>query len=308
MPGYVEKAIHRFTHPNPPRPQHSPHPWIAPTYGASIQYAAPDDESKPLDAHGITRLQQIIGTLLFYARAVDNTMLVALGTLASSQTKGTDNTMEATMQLLDYAATHPDAAIRYHKSDMVLYVHSDASYLSEPGARSRVGGIFYLGNHDEPTEVPRPNGPIHVETRILKHVMAAASEAEVAALFHNGQETVFLRQVLKEMGREQMGPTRIITDNSTAHGFANNQTKLKRSKAMDMRFHWIPDRVAQGQLTITWAKGETNHADYYTKHHPTTHHQKVRPIYLHTSNLVQLLGPLLSRVPLVTPADPDDTL
>jgi hypothetical protein len=80
MPGYVEKALHRFTHPDPTKPQHAPHPWIAPEYGASIQYAGPEDTSTPLNKAGITRLQQIIGTFLFYGRAVDNTMLVALGT------------------------------------------------------------------------------------------------------------------------------------------------------------------------------------------------------------------------------------
>jgi hypothetical protein len=115
-------------------------------------------------------LQQIIGTFLFYGRAVDNTMLVALGTLAAAQTQGTEKTMEATMQLLDYAATHPDAAVRFHKSDVVLYCHSDASYLSERKARSRVGGFFYLGNKDEPEVVTKPNGPIHIESKILKHV------------------------------------------------------------------------------------------------------------------------------------------
>ena len=292
MPGYVEQALQRFTHPTPTKPQHSPHPWIAPIYGASIQYAAPEDNSPPLTKQGITRLQQIIGTLLFYARAVDNTMLVALGTIALAQTKGTIQTMDAMVQLLDYAASHPDAAIRFHASDMILYVHSDASYLSEPHSKSRVGGIFYLGNKNDAPRVERPNGPIHVETRILKNVMAAASEAEVGALFHNGQETVFLRKVLQEMGREQPGPTRIVTDNSTAAGFANSQTKLKRSKAMDMRFHWVPDRVNQGQLEIAWEPGEHNHADYFTKHHPTTHHMRMRSIYLHTSNLALAIAHL----------------
>ena len=219
-------------------------------------------------------------------------MLVALGTIASAQTQGTTKTMDATIQLLDYAAPHPDAAIRFHASDMILYVHSDASYLSEPRSKSRVGGIFYLGNKDDPTRIDRPNGPIHVETRILKHVVSAASEAEIGALFHNGQETVFLRNVLNEMGRHQPGPTRIVTNNSTAAGFANRQTKLKRSKAMDMRFHWVPDRVQQGQLEIAWEPGEHNHADYFTKHHPTTHHMRMRPIYLHTSNLALVLEPL----------------
>ena len=46
--------------------------------------------------------------------------------------------------LLDYVATHPDAILTYEKSDMVLAVHSDASYLSEPHAKSRAGGHFFL--------------------------------------------------------------------------------------------------------------------------------------------------------------------
>jgi hypothetical protein len=108
------------------------------------RYADPQDTSLPLDANGIHRLQQIIGTLLFYARAIDDTMHVALGTLAAAQTRGTARTMEAAIQLLNYAATHPIAAVRFHKSDMRLYIHSDASYLSEPQARSRVGGYFYF--------------------------------------------------------------------------------------------------------------------------------------------------------------------
>jgi hypothetical protein len=262
--------------------QHAPHRWIPPTYGAQIQYAPEEDNTQPLDVKGIKRLQEVIGTLLFSARAVDNTMLVALGTLAAAQTKGTTSTMDALIHLLDYAATHPDAAIRFHRSAMILYVHSDASYLSEAKARSRIGGYFYLGNPNEPTDNPKPNGPIHVESRILKNVMAAASEAEIAALFHTGQEAVHIRQILYELDRPQHHPTQITTDNSTADGFANQRTKIKRSKAMDMRFYWVQDRVEQGQIAVRWGSGTTNHGDYFTKHHSPSHHSQVRATYLFT--------------------------
>ena len=94
------------------------------------------------------------------------------------------------------------------------------------------------------------------------------------------------------MGQEQTGPTRITTDNSTADGFANQRTKIKRSTAMDMRFWWIPDRIEQGQLEVGWAPGEGNLADYHSKHHSPAHHIKMRPIYLHCSNLVQAVIPL----------------
>jgi hypothetical protein len=189
----------------------------------SLRCSYPTDTSLPLDKAGITKLQQIIGTLLYYARAVDNTMPVALGTLASAQTQATTQIMDAAIHLLNYAATHPDATIiRIHKSDMILYIHNDASYLSKPKARSRVGGYFYLGGRDEPANNPHPNAPIHIESRIMKNVMSSASEAETGALFHNGQEATHIRQILKELGREQTQPTRITTDNSTADGFAND--------------------------------------------------------------------------------------
>jgi len=65
-----------------------------------------------------------------------STLLVALGTLATQQAQGTQATMEALMQLLNYCATHPDNDIHYHTSDIVLWTHSDASYLSAPKGQS----------------------------------------------------------------------------------------------------------------------------------------------------------------------------
>ena len=87
MPGYIEKALQCFTHPTPDQPQHAPRQWTAPQYGAPIQYADNEDTTEPLPKEGITRLQQIFGTFLYYARAVNPTMLVALSTLTAAQTR-----------------------------------------------------------------------------------------------------------------------------------------------------------------------------------------------------------------------------
>jgi hypothetical protein len=70
-----------------------------------------------------------------------------LNDISTEQTKATEKTKAATNQMLDYLATHPYAAIRYHASDMILHIHSDASYLSVSNARSRLGGLFFLGNN-----------------------------------------------------------------------------------------------------------------------------------------------------------------
>ena len=284
MPKYVAAALHKFQHPAPARPEDAPHAWNQPNYGAKHQYAAAPDTSERLPQTDITRIQQILGTFLYYAIAVDSTMLVTLGTLASTQANATITTADAIIQLLNYAATHPNAVVRFYSSGMVLYLHSDASYLSEPKARSRAGGHFYLSN--KPTDPKKPpiqppphNGAIHTTCHILRNVMASAAEAEVAALFVDSQEAVPIRTMLEEMGHPQP-PTPIQADNSTATGFANNTIKQKRSKAMDMRFYWIQDRVRQGQFLIYWRPGTENLGDYHTKHHSAKHHRTVRPTYL----------------------------
>jgi hypothetical protein len=276
MPGYIEKALQRFQHENPIKPEHSPHRYIEPQYGAPVQYTEPIDESEPLNKAETKLLQEIIGTLLYYARAIDSTMLVALSSLASAQANGTQETAKACTKLLNYAATHSEATIRYKSSDMILHIHSDASYLSEPKARSRVGGYFFLGND---TKEPPLNGAIHVISQIMLNVMASAAEAEVGGLFINGQAACPLRTTLEEMGHPQP-PTIIVTDNQCAEGIANDTVKQKRSKAIDMRFYWIRDRVDQKQFQIYWRKGSENMADYFTKHHPASHHQRMRSRYL----------------------------
>jgi Reverse transcriptase (RNA-dependent DNA polymerase) len=281
MPGYIARALERFQHPHPARPQHSPHPWLKPVYGKSPQLTPEIIHSPPLGPADKKRVQEILGTLLYYARAVDSTLLAAISSLASQQTKGTQATMRSITQLLNYCATHPDATIRFIASDMILHVASDASYLSEDGAKSRAAGYHFLSAHpDKNHKNPPSNGAITVFCQILREVVSSAAEAELAGLFHNCREACALRITLAELGHEQPA-TPIQTDNSTAAGIANDSVKQRRSKAIDMRFYWVRDRVRQGQFKIHWQKGSLNQADYFTKHHPPSHHQAIRSAYLH---------------------------
>jgi hypothetical protein len=286
MPGYIARALQRFMHPTPGRPEHAPHAWTAPTYGSRQQYAT-HDTSPAVDSKDTIRIQEVLGTLLYYARAVDCTMITAIGSIATQQANATTATMQAITQLLNYCATHPNAVVRYYSSDMVLYIESDASYLSETKARSRAAGYHYLSNNPpQPNQPPAPtdpsppmNGAISVPCKVMREVLSSASEAELAALFYNGKEGAPLRITLEELGHPQP-PTPMVTDNSTASGIANESVKQKRSKAMDMRFYWIRDRVRQGQYLVYWRRGSTNRADYFTKHHHPKHHVAMRPAYL----------------------------
>ena len=144
MPGYIDKALKRFGHDQPKKAQNSPYPHVAPSYGAKAQYVEVEEPSAPLSKEGHKFVQVVVGTLSYYARAVDPTMLVALNAIATQQAAPTQKTMERVRQLLDYVASQEEAIITYHASDMVLAVHSDVGYLNESKSRSRVGGHFFL--------------------------------------------------------------------------------------------------------------------------------------------------------------------
>ncbi len=149
---------------------------------------------------------------------------MALSAIAAQQSAPTEETLAHVNQFLGYMWTHPDAKIRYRASDMILNVHSNASYLSAPKAHSRAGGYFFLGSiprHAKPIII---NGAIHITCTIFKLVVASAAEAELGALFLNAQEAKVIRLVLEELGHPQL-PTPIHVDNTTTVGIVNNMIK-----------------------------------------------------------------------------------
>jgi hypothetical protein len=118
MPAYVQKQLTRYNHAKPTRPQHCPYVPHPVQYGKDNQKINPVDDSPLLDADGKKYIQQVVGSFLYYARAVDPTILMALSDIATQQNKPTENTRKRVDHLLDYMATHPMAKIRYRASDM----------------------------------------------------------------------------------------------------------------------------------------------------------------------------------------------
>ena len=200
-------------------------------------------------------------------------MLTPLNALASKQSAPTENTMRKCLQFLDHAALQDEAIVTYCASDMKFTIHSNASYLSEQKAHSRAGGHMFVAGSEE---IPISNGVILNILQIIKTVMSSATEAELGALFINAKTSVSMRQTLEEMGHPQPR-TPIQTANSTAHALLTNRILPKALKAMDMRFNWLRCRDAQGQFRFYWRPGTQNLADYWTKHHPASHHKSFRP-------------------------------
>jgi hypothetical protein len=204
---------------------------------ADLQTPLAVNSSPLLDEKGLKRVQKIVGSILYYARAVDMTVLMALSAIPVEQTKAMAKTMGRCIQLLNYLASNSEAKVRYYASNMVMNIHSDASYLSKIRARSRACGNFYMGWMPKNGEPIKINGAFYVNATILKFVVASAAEAELGALFHNCQDGIIFRQTLANMGHPKP-KTPVHCNNATAVGIANNTVKRHQSRLMEMRFFW----------------------------------------------------------------------
>jgi hypothetical protein len=182
---WVDIDLTRYKHLPPLKPQHCLHTPNPITCGEDNQATTPNDSSLLVKAAGKKR---IVGIFLYYAHAVNPTILMVLLVIATQQSAPTEETLACVSQFLDYMWTHPNAKIRYRASDMILNIHSDASYLSAPKACSHAGGYFFLGSIPQDTKPIFINGAIHITCTILKLMAASAAEAELGALFLNAQE------------------------------------------------------------------------------------------------------------------------
>ncbi len=102
------------------------------------------------------------------------------------------------------------------------------------------------------------------------------------------REAVYIRIILEEMGHKQPA-TPLETNNAMAKAVTNGKVQPKRTKAINMRFHWLRDRECQRQFRIYWRPGKLNYADYWTKYHPTKHHQHMRKEFITPQIVLEML-------------------
>jgi hypothetical protein len=108
MPGYIKVALHKYQHPAPAHPEHAPHTYNPPIYGAKTQFVTEATSSPTLSDKEINKLQQLTSILLYYARAVDPKLIMPINVLASEKSTATNVTADKVIKLLNYCNTHPE--------------------------------------------------------------------------------------------------------------------------------------------------------------------------------------------------------
>ena len=115
MPNYISKIRQRFNHREPSKPEHSPYKAPPRKYGLGAQDPIPPDDTAEIDEKRVRVVQQVIGGCLYYARAVDDTILMALSAIASEQAAATENIERKVLKLFFlYFLLLPLARLQWH--------------------------------------------------------------------------------------------------------------------------------------------------------------------------------------------------
>ena len=272
-PTVIPNAIAKFCQNKKMTGKSTPSPYTKIHYGSKVQDAPLDDDS-PAPPGSAQYVQEVTGTLGHHSRVIDYALHEAVTAIARTQAAPTMDTMNRVEHLLQYAHSHRNHSITFVASEMIIAMHTDASYQSIPFSRSKLGGVHYCSNrNDPPTKV---NGLFSVKSKIISVVCSGASDAEYGGAFTNCQDAYFFRIVADALGYPQP-PTPVYVDNDVARGIADRTVKVKRSRAVDKSFHWLRDRVALKEFELRRVDTKDNVADFFTKAVTPQRHDELLP-------------------------------
>ena len=116
-------------------------------------------------------------------------------------------------------------------------------------------------------------GPISWSSKKQATTALSSMEAEYMALTHATREAIWLRSCLSKLHLPQSSATPIHVDNQAAISFANAQDFHMRTKHIDICHHFCREKIASGEIAISYINTTDNLADLFTKALPTPRHR-----------------------------------
>ena len=241
--------------------------YTPPDYKTAQDVTEPD-ASGTLTDEEFEMAQQFIGCCMWVSRMTNSPTLTAVSNLTTELAARRRSILPKIDRIIGHLKQFPDNKIRFHASDMLYIVFGDVSHNSVSKGRSRAGGLGFYGWANN---LQRLNGAVFMMSSVLDVVTASAAEGEYGAAYMVARHAVWMRAIARALGHPQP-PTTIWCDNTCAVGLCNDTLKTARTKSIDLRFHWLRDRVRQNQFVVKWVKSDDNIADFFTKALPVHQH------------------------------------
>jgi len=186
------------------------------------------------------RFRSTLMRLLYITTKTRFDLMFATNALASRQQACTIHDEEALAQLVAHLKQTATWDYVLAPTDLVLTTSADASYACHPDGHGHSGFVCTIGG-----------ATIFARSIKQKLVAKSSSEAELLALNLATDETLYLRNLLDELGFPQQSPTIILQDNQSAIIMANNgELGTKRTKHFTVRHYFVTEHIARGHVRV----------------------------------------------------------
>lgn len=224
---------------------------IAPDTQLELEFSIiPEEEVNQLE------YQRIVGSLNYAATVTRPDLSYATGKAAQFNSCPTPVNLRQVKRMLRYLKHTIEYGLQYRRDhkDVELVGFTDANWGGDKDRKSTTGYIFIFAG-----------AAISWNSRRQPTVALSTAEAEYMALSAAVQHALFLRNLLKELGFEQKKPTKIYVDNQAAMELANNGMTTQRTKHIDIKHHFVRDRIERREVTLEYISSQQMLADCLTK-------------------------------------------
>lgn len=211
-----------------------------------------DKECEDLDTHSY---QSLTGALMYLAVISRPDLMHVVSRLCQFNSHPHKEHFLAAKHVLRYLKNKTDSKLTFKANTENLICFTDADWGSDANDRkSYTGYVLFMGG-----------GPIAWESRKQSVVALSSMEAEYIALCQGTKEVCFHRGLLQELGFNESNPTTILCDNQGAQFLVKNPTVQKKSKHIDIRYHYVREKYDQKAVDIKYVTSGENAADIFTK-------------------------------------------
>jgi hypothetical protein len=214
----------------------------------------PVPNTLPVDEKLRTRYQQVIGSLLYLMLGTRPDIAYAVTKMAQFAANPSEEHFNKALYICKYLAGTKDYKLQYGLKQHGLYGYADADWASDPGSRRSTTGYLVLLS----------GSAISWNSRAQKTIALSSTEAEYMSLSDTCRQLVWMRSFFKELGMP-ISAIPLCGDNQGAIFNASNPVQEKRTKHIDIRFHYIREKVSEGQVTLHFVPTDQNPADMFTK-------------------------------------------
>ena len=230
-------------------------------HGAQLLTPDPQEELSAEEREQLAKLpyRSLVGSLMYVASGTRPDIMFAVSKLSRFLSCYREAHWQAAVRVVRYLKGTRDMELELGgvSTSLSLIGYCDSDYANDPrheGRRSVAGHCFSLGS-----------GMVSWSSKKQKTIADSTCAAEYMAASEAGRELVWLRTLLGELGFGSALPTPLLCDNSAAVVLCGDQAFHNRVKHLDVKYHWIRERVDNGELIVGRIPSSGNVADILTK-------------------------------------------